>query len=329
MAYILYHPEYIVLSYPQLTTILTFCAVQFMVMNDPFNFKNEKLRQMVEHILLHPRENTVDELAQMFGLTYDQVASGIRRGKQRYNLEVLSHRAPTKKLRPLTATTNYIPKPPDTSVVGIIGDTHEPFTLDGYREFCIKTFKKYGVTHVIHIGDLIDGHAWSYHESDPDGMGAGEELHYAKENVRKWVEAFPKIDVIWGNHDRLFMRKAFSSGIPREMMMDFRDVFGCPNWNFTARAVYDGVQYLHGEGGTARARCKKDLMSTVQGHLHPQAYTEWLVGETYKVFGMQVGCGVDRKAYAFGYAKDHPKPAIGVGIVADHGKQAFNVLMEL
>lgn len=291
-----------------------------------FDFKNEKLKQMVAFLMEHPRKYSVLELAEMFGLTYDTVAAGIRRGRQRYTLEVKPQREQqTHKPR----RAEYIPKPPNTEVVGIIGDTHEPFTLDGYRDFCYQTFKKHGVTHVIHIGDLIDAHGWSYHEHDTDGMSAGEELNKAQQNVAEWVKLFPKIDVIWGNHDRLFMRKALTSGLPRAAIMDMQDVLGCPQWNFTERAVYDGVQYIHGEGGTARVRARKDLMSTVQGHLHPQAYTEWIVGQTYRIFGMQVGCGVDRKAYAFQYAKDHPKPAIGVGIVSDHGKQAFNVLMNL
>jgi hypothetical protein len=88
------------------------------------------------------------------------------------------------------------------------------------------------------------------------------------------------------------------------------------------------VQYLHGEGGTARTRAKNDLMSTVQGHLHTQAYTEFWVGANYKIFGMQVGCGIDAKSFAMAYAKNSKKPAIGVGIVID-GKHPINILMDL
>jgi len=302
-----------------------------MKMETAFNFKNEKLKQMADFVMKNPRKYTYGELAQMFGLTYDETTSGIRRAKQRYNLEIRTEQGVRKtgRLPRSERKEEYIPPPPNTATVGIIGDTHEPFTLSEYRDFCFQTFKKHNVTHVIHIGDLIDGHAWSYHEPDPDGMSAGEELATAKENIAEWVKLFPKMDVIWGNHDRLFMRKAFTSKIPREMIMDFQDVLGCPGWNFIERAVYDGVQYIHGEGATARTRARKDLMSTVQGHRHPEAYTDWIVGQTYRIFGMQVGCGVDRKSYAMAYAKDHPKPAIGVGIVTNHGKQAFNVLMDL
>ena len=111
--------------------------------------------------------------------------------------------------------------------------------------------------------------------------------------------------------------------------MDYKDVLGAPGWNFVEERLYNGIHFIHGEGSTARTRCRKDLIYTVQGHRHPEAYTEYVVGETFKIFGMQVGCGVDRHSYAMAYAKAHPKPAIGVGVILDHGSLAFNVLMPL
>ena len=60
--------------------------------------------------------------------------------------------------------------------VGIIGDTHEPFCLDGYREFCIETFKAWKIDTVIHIGDLVDHHALSFHDSEPTLKSATGEL---------------------------------------------------------------------------------------------------------------------------------------------------------
>jgi hypothetical protein len=107
----------------------------------------------------------------------------------------------------------------------------------------------------------------------------------------------------------------------------YNEVLGT-NWNWVDRVVYDGVQYVHGEGGTARTKSKNDMMSTVQGHIHTQAYTEWSVGRNFKVFGMQVGCGVDSTAYAAAYAKNFKKQAIGCGVVIG-GHTAINRLMEL
>ena len=209
----------------------------------------------------------------------------------------------------------------------VIGDVHAPFVLDGYLDFCKETYAKYNCNQVIFIGDIIDNHYSSFHTSDPDGMGGGDELDYAIEEVKKWNEAFPVADVLIGNHARIIMRKAFDSQIPQRWIKSYNDVLGT-KWNWQDRVVYDNVQYVHGEGGTARTKSKNDMMSTVQGHIHTQAYCEWMVGRNFRIFGMQVGCGVDGKSYAAAYAKNFKKQAIGCGVVFG-GHTAINCLMEL
>lgn len=210
----------------------------------------------------------------------------------------------------------------------VIGDLHEPFCLDGYLEFCIDTYNKYQCNKVVFIGDVIDNHYSSYHETDADGMGGGQELELAISKLAEWYKAFPEAHVTIGNHDRLIMRKAQTSAVPKKWIKDYKEVLEVPKWEFVNRVVIDNVQYIHGEAGTAKVKCKADMMSTVQGHLHTQAYTEWFVGANFKVFGMQVGCGIDHESYAMAYAKAGKKPVIGCGVVID-GKQAINVLMEL
>lgn len=186
----------------------------------------------------------------------------------------------------------------------IIGDLHCPFEMEGYFEYCLETYDRHACNQVIFIGDLIDSHATSRHETDPDGLSAKTELNIAIEDLQKWRDAFPVADVIIGNHDRVVMRRAFSSSIPSIWIKSFNEVLGT-TWNWTERIEYDGVQFVHGEGGTARTKAKNDLQSTVQGHIHTQAYVEWMVGNKSKLFGMQVGCGLDRDTYAAAYAKHY------------------------
>ena len=52
------------------------------------------------------------------------------------------------------------------TIVGIIGDTHLPYELDGYMEWCKSIFDSEGVNKVVHIGDLFDNHALSFQESE-------------------------------------------------------------------------------------------------------------------------------------------------------------------
>ena len=211
----------------------------------------------------------------------------------------------------------------------VIGDLHEPFCLDGYLEHCKDVYAKWNCNRVVQIGDVIDNHYSSYHESDPDGMGAGDELEFAIKKLSKWYKAFPKATVIIGNHDRMVMRKAQTSSIPSKWIKSYKEVLEVPNWTFTERYVKDGVQYVHGEGGTARTKCRADMMNTVQGHLHTQAYCEHYVGQNFRVFGMQVGCGINHETYAMAYAKYGKKPAIGAGVILNNGKLPINLLMEL
>jgi metallophosphoesterase superfamily enzyme len=214
------------------------------------------------------------------------------------------------------------------SRVLVIGDLHEPFCLDGYLEHCIQTYKDYNCNRVVFIGDIIDNHYSSYHESDPDGLSGGDELGLAISKISKWYRAFPTAEIIIGNHDRLIMRKAFSGGIPKVWIKEYKDVLNTPNWWFTDKTEIDDVQYIHGEGGTASTKCRADMQSTVQGHLHTQCYVNHYVGANFRIFGMQVGCGIDHDSYAMGYAKRGKKPAIACGVVLG-GQTAINIMMKL
>jgi len=210
----------------------------------------------------------------------------------------------------------------------VIGDLHAPFVLDGYLEFCQKVYAKFNCNQVIYIGDILDNHAFSYHEPDPNGYSAGNELELAIKIVKKWYKAFPVADVCIGNHDRMAARKAMSGGIPSAWIKSYNAVLGTPNWNWVESIVYDNVLFEHGEGGQAATKAKNNMMSSVCGHTHTSAYVQWFVGKNFRVFAMQSGCGVDSKSYAAAYARNFKKQAIGCGVVLG-GHTAINKMMEL
>ena len=211
----------------------------------------------------------------------------------------------------------------------VIGDLHEPFCLDGYLEWCLEQYEIYNCNQVIFIGDILDNHAFSYHEPDPDGLSAGMELELSIKKIAKWYEAFPIADVCIGNHDRLASRKRFTGGIPAAWIKTYNGVLGTPNWNWVESVVYDDVLYEHGEGGQAKTKAKNNLMSSVCGHTHTEAYTIWFVGKRYRVFAVQTGCGVDASTYAAAYAKNFKKQAIGCAVVLNNGTLPINLLMPL
>ena len=217
----------------------------------------------------------------------------------------------------------------EKSNVLVIGDLHEPFCLDSYLDWCKEQYEIYNCTEVVFIGDIIDNHYSSYHESSADGLGGLDELELAIKRISKWYKAFPIATVIIGNHDRIIMRKAQTSAIPSKWIKSYKEVLEVPNWEFVERYELNNVQYIHGEGGTARTKCRADMMNTVQGHLHTQCYTEHYIGKNFRVYGTQVGCGINHKSYAMAYAKYGKRPAVACAVILNNGQTPLNLLMPL
>jgi len=203
------------------------------------------------------------------------------------------------------------------SKVLVIGDLHEPFCLDGYLEFCIEKKRKLKPDKIAFIGDIIDSHYSSFHQTDPDGMGGNEELKAAKDKVALWYKAFPDAYVCIGNHDRMAFRKAVDGNVPVAWIRSYNEVLGTPKWKWVDRVVIDNVQYIHGEGSKANVRAQRDFQSTVQGHHHTVAYVQHFAGADKRLFAVQVGCGVDRNAYAMAYAKNYQRPFISCAVIEE------------
>ena len=199
------------------------------------------------------------------------------------------------------------------SKVLVIGDIHEPFCLDGYIKHCKNVYKEFNCNKVVFIGDIIDSHYSSFHSTDPDGMSAKDELNLSIKKLRKWHKAFPKATVIIGNHDRIVARKALANGISAKWIKEYKDVLEVPTWNFKTDETIDNVLYVHGEGATAFTKAKTLFQSVVAGHTHTKCYIEYM----NNIFGMQVGCGVDKDSYAMAYAKNYAPPQIACGVVLD------------
>ena len=211
----------------------------------------------------------------------------------------------------------------------VIGDLHSPFDLESYFDFCVETYNNYNCNKVVFIGDIIDSHYSSYHETDADGMGGSDELELAIKRLKRWYNAFPDAYVTLGNHDRIIVRKAQTSNIPSKWIKEFGEVLETPNWKFVTDVYIDDVRYVHGDkSNKPRTAAKRDMVSTVSGHYHTDMYVDWFFGKTRAIFAMAVGCGIDSKSYAMGYMQGGKKEAIGCGVVLG-GHTAINVKMNL
>lgn len=217
----------------------------------------------------------------------------------------------------------------------VIADTHLPFEHRNYLEFCKEIQKRCKCETVVHIGDLVDNHSISYHEHDPDGWSPEHEMQETDKHLKKWFKAFPKLYLCRGNHDALVDRKSKTIGLPKRCFATYRDIWNLPDgWEDGFEWELDGVLYKHGTGMSGRyahiMSAERARQSTVIGHTHSSGGVEYIVSSKDCIFGMNVGCGIDRKKYAFAYGKDFPrKPVLGCGVVTDSGRYAQYFPMEL
>ena len=200
----------------------------------------------------------------------------------------------------------------------IIGDLHAPFIKEGYLSHCRKIYKRFNCTSVHCTGDVLDNHYSSFHDTDPDGHGGRDEFNMGIKQLKKFHKAFPRMTISLGNHDNIPNRKGFNAGLSNVWVKSVQDMFnekGFDGWKFAPRFFNNGILYTHGVGGKAKQRGINEGCSVVQGHIHTESYVNVRVTQKDMMFSLQVGCGVDYKAYALAYAKDVRKPIISCGVV--------------
>ncbi len=216
----------------------------------------------------------------------------------------------------------------------IIGDTHLPFEKPGYLEFCREVQEKYNCGSVVHIGDLVDNHAVSYHESDVEGRSAGDEYKLALEKCHNWYKVFPEVKICIGNHDALPFRKAFTAGLPSAWLKSYQQILDSPEgWKLDFVHQINGIIYQHGTGMSGEMAAvnaaRENRQSTIIGHLHTVSNIKYMASYKDLIFGMTVGCGIDFEAYAFAYGRQQTrKPVVSCGVVLD-GRVPIIIPMDL
>lgn len=217
----------------------------------------------------------------------------------------------------------------------IFSCTHIPFEHPKFLDFCQKMRDFLKCDTVIHLGDIIDNHAISYHEHDPNGWSPAKEMEQADKHLQKWFKAFPDMYLTLGNHDSLVDRKSKTVGLPRRCFKPFKEMWNLPkNWKVDFEFDINGVLYKHGTGYSGRyghVQAAVDArQSCVMAHLHSTAGVEYMANSKQIMFGMCVGCGISIKDYAFSYGKHFKRrPILGVGVVTDSGTRAQFLPMDL
>lgn len=212
----------------------------------------------------------------------------------------------------------------DNSRILFISDMHIPYHHVDTIAFLKHLKAKYNPTRVICLGDELDKHALSYHDSDPDLPSAGDELKKSLPVIKELFEIFPTMDIIESNHGSLVWRKAKTFGIPKHYIKSYNDVLGVDGgwkWSFDLTVNLPNGQkcYVHhGKTSNIIQLSQQMGMCAVQGHFHESFKIDYWGNPTGLYWGMQCGCLIDDDALAFNYNNVNIKrPIIGTGLVID------------
>lgn len=211
---------------------------------------------------------------------------------------------------------------PQQRVVGVIGDVHEPFSHERYLEFCVDTFIKHKVTDIVFIGDLVDNHAISRHQTSTKALSPTQEYEMVMSRLEKWKITFPTAKFVLGNHDSIPSRQVATLGIPSDIYLkDYQTLWDLPKtWDIGTEFIIDDVLYFHGINSSGKDGALNSALynrlSVVQGHAHSFLGCKYSANKRGIIFGLNVGCGIDNESYAMEYGKHFAKkPTLGCGVV--------------
>ena len=203
----------------------------------------------------------------------------------------------------------------------VISDMHWPYAHPDTAAFLAACKKKYSPDTVICIGDEVDYHDTSFHDSDPDLDSAGVELEKAIKGLKPIYKMFPKVTVVESNHGSMVLRKALVGKIPRKAIRPYNEILDAPKgWKWVddviVKTELGPIYFCHGKTTTPGKLASQYGMSCIQGHFHEKAQIMYISTPEKLMFDAHTGCLADDKSLALGYNKINPKrPIVSVIIV--------------
>lgn len=216
-------------------------------------------------------------------------------------------------------------------ITGVIPDLHIPGHCSDSLEFIQDTFSDNKVEEVVCIGDILDHHYISFHNTELDAYNPIQEWEQAMIELKRWAKAFPSMKMCYGNHDIRPFRAAQEMGLPKDVFLKpLNEVYALPSdWRWKTRWDIEGVIYEHGIGSNGMYGAKNTAIKLgsayVQGHTHAHAAVFDLPQIRHRFSAMNVGCLIDKDKYSARYAKNIYKleMSLGCGIVFAKDEMKF------
>lgn len=217
----------------------------------------------------------------------------------------------------------------------VISDQHFPYAHPDILPFLKALKKKYQPDKVVNIGDELDYHASSYHESDPDLLSAGDELEAGRVAITPMFDLFPKMDLLNSNHGQMPERKGMSAGLSKQVIRPSSEILRSPRgWVWHNELILYAsdkmpIYFCHGRIKDGLKLSQSMGMSVVQGHFHESFETRYWGNKLGLCWSMTVGCLIDNHSPAFAYnIKNLKRPLIGCGMIIDGQPHTIPLIMD-
>lgn len=206
----------------------------------------------------------------------------------------------------------------------VMPDLHAPYHHKHALAFMTMVRDKYRPDLVINLGDEVDNHAMSFHDSDPDLMSAGDELTASQKTMTALNTIFPHMLLCDSNHGSMKNRKAKAHGFPAAMIKSYRDVLfpegGGKRWqwaeNWRVRTPMGEVLFKHQASGAILIDASHNQCNLVVGHHHGKFTVEYGASSARLYWGAFLGCLIDKDSLAYAYGKHTMyKPILGCGVI--------------
>lgn len=256
----------------------------------------------------------------------------------RYWRHVFTSKSKAAADRALKVNLQLIPALPDDDLgselavpgcaerIMVIPDIHAPYHHEDTIRFLKAVKEKLDPDLVVNLGDELDGHALSFHESDPNLDSAGVEFEKSRELMQELHSFIPNMLICHSNHGSLVYRRAKAHGIPVQMIKTYREML-FPNgegqgwsWRYGWRVStpLGEVTFKHQASGDPLLDSAHTGTSLVTGHQHGNFDIQYAASSDRLYWAMRSGCLIDKDSLAFAYGRHtRNKPIIGCSAIID------------
>lgn len=224
---------------------------------------------------------------------------------------------------PIIGDTKFDPKRKYQTIL-VIPDQHAPYQHKDALNFLIEVAAAFKPELVVNLGDELDYHAMSFHDSDPNLDSAGVELEKGKAWLAKLAAVFPSQLVCDSNHGSMHYRKGKAHGLPVQLLRTYRDIIfpngGGDDWHWAESWLVDTpagvVMFKHQASGGILVDAAHNRCNLMVGHNHGNFSIEYSSSPAALYWGCYSGCLIDKNSEAFAYGRHTlRRPLIGCTVI--------------